>query len=338
MPEVSKPTTADIHGRFWGTRAREWADIQEVLMRPVYETVLDRAGVTSGTVHLDVGCSAGLAAQMAASRGAQVSGIDASQQEAALRNFASAAGLEPVEIFDVETPFVYPDQATALRGLNSSGVAARAIEITGETAVAEAHANAVAPYRRPDGSFRFGAVFRCTLARVALVLALATVSQATVRQRAEAADIQVERGKYLVTIAGCSDCHTPGALMGKPDMKNYLGGSDVGFAIPGEGVFVPPNLTPDKETGLGNWTVDQVVTALTTGMRPDGRKLAPIMPYEELAYLTRDDVLAIVAFLKSLPPVTHKVPGPFGPNDKPTTFVMAVLPADVYAALPKSPK
>ena len=58
---------------------------------------------------------------------------------------------------------------------------------------------------------------------------------------------QVARGRYLVTIAGCSDCHTPGALLGSPDMKRYLGGSDVGFAIPGAGVFVGENLTPDKD-------------------------------------------------------------------------------------------
>src|SRR5271165_7420523 len=75
-------------------------------------------------------------------------------------------------------------------------------------------------------------------------------------------EAQVARGRYLVTIAGCSDCHTPGALIGSPDMKRYLGGSDVGFSIPGEGVLVGNNLTPDAETGLGNWTADQVVTAI----------------------------------------------------------------------------
>ena len=55
---------------------------------------------------------------------------------------------------------------------------------------------------------------------------------------ARADDAQIARGRYLVIIAGCSDCHTPGALLGAPDMKRYLGGSDVGFAIPGQGVFV----------------------------------------------------------------------------------------------------
>ncbi len=52
------------------------------------------------------------------------------------------------------------------------------------------------------------------------------------------AESLVARGKYLVTIGGCTDCHTPGHLLGHPDMTRYLGGSDVGFAIPGQGVFV----------------------------------------------------------------------------------------------------
>ena len=81
-------------------------------------------------------------------------------------------------------------------------------------------------------------------------------------------DAQVARGRYLVTIAGCSDCHTPGALLGAPDMKRYLGGSDVGFAIPGAGVFVGQNLTPDKETGLGKWTDrSDLIAAFRTGKR-----------------------------------------------------------------------
>src|SRR5262249_408498 len=59
-----------------------------------------------------------------------------------------------------------------------------------------------------------------------------------------------------------TDCHTPGHLLGKPDMSRFLGGSDVGLEVPGLGVFVAPNLTPDKVTGLGNWTKDQIATAI----------------------------------------------------------------------------
>ena len=82
-------------------------------------------------------------------------------------------------------------------------------------------------------------------------------------------DAQIARGKYLVTIGGCDDCHTPGHFFGKPDMSRFLGGSDVGFEIPGQGVFVGPNITPDKETGIGRWTPEQIVKAMQTGERPD---------------------------------------------------------------------
>jgi len=150
--------------------------------------------------------------------------------------------------------------------------------------------------------------------------------------RAHAADQQqIERGKYLVGLGGCMDCHTPGYFFGKPDMARYLGGSEVGFEIPGLGVFHGPNLTPDKETGLGEWSEAEIVTSLQTGARPDGRILAPIMPWRAFAQLTKPDVAAIAAFLKSLPPVKNKVPGPFGPSEKPTSFVMKVVAPDAAA-------
>jgi SAM-dependent methyltransferase len=265
MPADLKPRTSEANARLWGARARDWADFQEVQVRRVYEAALDRARVGSGTRYLDIGCGAGLAAEIAASRGAAVSGIDAAaellaiarsrvplgefrqgdlealpfgdqafdvvtgfnsfqfagnpavalgearrvtkpggsvgivtwgkpegmeaaaavgalrplmpppppgapgpfalSEESALRKFASDAGLHPVEVLDVECPFVYPDQPTALRALNSSGVAARAIENSSEQAVTEAHAKAIAPYRQPDGSYRIRAAFRCLLAK-----------------------------------------------------------------------------------------------------------------------------------------------------------------------------
>jgi mono/diheme cytochrome c family protein len=158
-----------------------------------------------------------------------------------------------------------------------------------------------------------------TLCAVAITGVFATTS---------AAENQVERGKYLVSFGGCMDCHTPGYFFGKPDMARYLGGSEVGFEIPGAGVFHGPNLTPDKETGLGSWTDEQIVTAMQTGVRPDGRMLAPIMPWRALANLTKDDAQAIVAYLRSIPAVKNKVPGPFGPSEKPTSFVMKIVSPD----------
>jgi len=170
-----------------------------------------------------------------------------------------------------------------------------------------------------------------------MTLVAALASLASLAPCASAAEDHVARGRYLVTIAGCSDCHTPGALLGSPDMKRYLGGSNVGFAIPGAGVFVGQNLTPDKETGLGKWTDSQIITAIRTGKTPDGRELSPVMPYPALSHLTDADAEAIVAFLKSLTPVANQVKN-FGPNDKVTVSVSAVLPPDVFNALPAPKK
>ena len=156
----------------------------------------------------------------------------------------------------------------------------------------------------------------------AAVVGLVSVTSASAQQS------QVERGKYLVTLGSCTDCHTPGYFFGKPDLARYLGGSEVGFEIPGLGVFHGPNLTPDSETGLGNWTIAQIVTAIQTGKRPDGRELAPIMPWRAFANMTRDDATAIAVFLKSIPAVKNRVPGPFGANDKATEFVMKVVPGE----------
>ena len=111
-------------------------------------------------------------------------------------------------------------------------------------------------------------------------------------------------------------------------MSRALAGSEVGFELPGLGVFYGPNLTPDKDTGLGNWTKQQIVTALQKGTRPDGRQLAPIMPWKAFANLTKRDANAIAGYLKSPAPLSNKVPGPFGSSEKPTSFIMKVVPPE----------
>jgi mono/diheme cytochrome c family protein len=167
---------------------------------------------------------------------------------------------------------------------------------------------------------------------------LASICWAASLGDAHAADKQqIAHGKYLVTLGSCTDCHTPGHFLGKEEPDKYLGGSDVGFGIPGLGVFVGPNLTPDKDTGLGNWTTAQIVTAITQGKTPEGRILAPVMPWAAYAKLTKADALAIAAYLKSLPPVKNQVAGPFGPTQTPTTLVMTVIPGAVYAGLGHPP-
>ena len=168
--------------------------------------------------------------------------------------------------------------------------------------------------------------------RSAACAAAVTMLLAAAATAADKPDRQVKRGQYLVTLGSCLDCHTPGYFFGKPDMQRFLGGSDVGFYIPEVGTFYGPNLTPDKATGLGDWSADQIVTAIQTGRRPDGRMLAPVMPWHAFAKLTKADAYAIAAFLKSLPPVSNKVPGPFGAHEPPTSFALKVVPPDQVLA------
>jgi mono/diheme cytochrome c family protein len=156
-------------------------------------------------------------------------------------------------------------------------------------------------------------------AAIAAVLVFAAALSACAPQS------QVARGQYLVSLAGCSDCHTPGGFSPHPDMSRYLAGSDVEFSLPGLGVFTPPNLTPDAKTGLGSWTLDQIATAFTTGVTPSGRILAPAMPWSDYAHLTRADALAIAAYLKSLPAVSNPIPGPAAPRPEPPGTVQAIV-------------
>jgi len=157
--------------------------------------------------------------------------------------------------------------------------------------------------------------------------ALAAGSVLLLSAAALAADPELERGEYLARIMDCGGCHTPGALKGQPDQARYLAGADVGFELPGLGIFYPPNLTGDVETGLGAWTEDEVVAAVRTGVRPDGRMLVPVMPYHSYGALTDDDARALAAFLKSLAPVAHKAPDPAGPGEPaPAPYLSLKMP------------
>lgn len=86
-------------------------------------------------------------------------------EEVALRDFATGASLEPIDVFDVDFAWRYPDLSTALRGFGSSGLAVRAIENTSEDAVNDAFSKTLTPFRKVDGSYRIGATFRCLLCR-----------------------------------------------------------------------------------------------------------------------------------------------------------------------------
>jgi mono/diheme cytochrome c family protein len=138
---------------------------------------------------------------------------------------------------------------------------------------------------------------------------------------------RIKRGEYLATIMDCGGCHTTGALTGKPDPQGYFAGSQVGFQIPGLGIFYPPNLTPDRDTGLGTWSQADIVKAVRAGVRPDGRQLVPVMPYHNYSKLTDPDADALAAYLKAIKPIRHQTPALTGATEKPTApYLTVVMP------------
>ena len=115
----------------------------------------------------------------------------------------------------------------------------------------------------------------------------------------------VERGRYLVeTIGGCGNCHTPRGPGGVFAEGKHLAGGFVFDEKPFRAVS--SNITPDKETGIGNWTDDQIVKAIREGIRPDGSLIGPPMPFELYRKMSDSDVRAIVAYLRTVPAVSNK--------------------------------
>ena len=179
------------------------------------------------------------------------------------------------------------------------------------------------------------------LVLLAMVVAASFVRAAESPQ-APAANDPVARGKYIVNTSGCHDCHTPWHMTDKgpaPDMSRALSGHPESLEMP-EAPALPPgpwivaigatntayagpwgvsftaNLTPDPETGLGNWTGDIFIQAIRTGRHEGkGRPLLPPMPAAMIRNLHDEDLLSIFAYLQSLKPVRNRVPQPIDPPE-----------------------
>lgn len=130
---------------------------------------------------------------------------------------------------------------------------------------------------------------------------LATIG-ALIFGAAQAADTaQIARGRYLVTMGDCVVCHTRPQAAG----AKFSGGYPL-HAAPG--TVYSSNITPDKQTGIGNWTADQFYRAMHEGIAADGRHLYPAFPYPYFAKLSRADTDAIFAYLKTVKPVSYRPP------------------------------
>lgn len=151
---------------------------------------------------------------------------------------------------------------------------------------------------------------------------------------AQSTQSAVERGQYLVTVAGCNDCHTPfkmGPQGPEPDMSRMLSGhpeslqmppapaaqgpwiwsgaaTNTAFAGPW-GVSYATNLTPDENTGIGVWSEDTFVKTLRTGRHWGvARPILPPMPWQNYSRMSDEDLKAIYAYLRSIPSVHNRVP------------------------------
>jgi hypothetical protein len=179
---------------------------------------------------------------------------------------------------------------------------------------------------------------RIVLLSSAFVIAIAAAGAAYATKAAKLpqASALAKRGAYLVHLGGCNHCHTPWRFdedlrMPVPDMARMLSGHPengpdpegkagkhdmaligptfTSFQMP-FGTVYAPNLTPDKDTGMGTWTEQMFVQAFRKGkhMGGDGRAILPPMPWMDIAMLTDQDLRAIFAFLRSIPPIRNSVP------------------------------
>ncbi len=172
----------------------------------------------------------------------------------------------------------------------------------------------------------------CIVAVVSTVLALTS--------DARAANPDPKRGEYLVHAMACNDCHTPwkmGPRGPEPDMTRMLSGHPEGLAMPPApalppgpwlvsvaatntawagpwGVSFTANLTPDPETGLGKWTEQNFIDAMSSGRHMGrGRQILPPMPYPAVGGLTDDDIRSVFAYLRTITPIKNHVPAPVPP-------------------------
>ncbi len=124
----------------------------------------------------------------------------------------------------------------------------------------------------------------------------------------------VSHGKYMVELLGCGGCHTDGALMGVPDQARSLAGSSIGIAHSNPletkrpGVVFPPNLTPDLETGIGRRTDRALRAAISGRVGRHNIRILRVMPVAAYSKVKDEDIDAIIAYLRSIPPVPHATP------------------------------
>jgi mono/diheme cytochrome c family protein len=142
------------------------------------------------------------------------------------------------------------------------------------------------------------------------------------------------RGKYLVDgVLGCFGCHTDQdwSRPGAPPVAAKEGSGHI-WSDQDKPWLIAPNITPDKETGVGNWTDDTLARAIREGIGHDGRTLFPIMPYPDYQQMSDEDLASVIVYLRTVPPVRNQLPTTKMPF--PLNYVMQSMPQPVDGAVP----
>lgn len=125
----------------------------------------------------------------------------------------------------------------------------------------------------------------------------------------DASNTDYKRGAYLAAVTGCVGCHSPHDPSGRVLPGRLLAGGDHPIHLPGGASLTPPNITPDREVGIGGWTDTQIVAVLAHGLMPDGRVLSVAMPWRtQFSALSEADMLAIARYILSVPPAPAMPP------------------------------
>lgn len=173
---------------------------------------------------------------------------------------------------------------------------------------------------------------RLLFAAAAVAIHLVALSISASPSRADDANSGiVAKGQYLATMGDCISCHTP------PDGKPFQGGMAMQTPF---GTIYPPNITPDKETGIGNWSDDEFYAAMHEGLGLHGSYLYPVFPFPWYTKVTRDDALAIKAYLFTLeavhsPTKPVKFSFPFNIRDALLAWRVAFFKSETFAPDPK---
>jgi mono/diheme cytochrome c family protein len=176
------------------------------------------------------------------------------------------------------------------------------------------------------------------ITKIGWAIVLGPAARPVTSRKFERTDARMARGEYLVEAgAHCFHCHSDHD-MSNPEAPVIQAKKGAGWElpIPELGTITAPNITPDKDTGIGSWSDDEIARAVQEGIDKDGKALFPVMPYDSFRNLDEEDLASIIVYLRSIPPVRNTVP-----QRKlifPLNFIVNTIPKPLTAHAAPAPR